>query len=585
GWWALVAVLVAVAIAVGAVVIVGPSDPPTVALLRVDKEGNDINDLISEGFQRAARDFDFEPVVLSAPFTNLRAQLATLAESGADLVMFQDFVFLDAVAQISPEYPDTTWAHIDHGAGGGTTVQFAVNEAAFLAGAAAALTSISGTVGFVGGYQIDATERFRAGFEAGARAINPAIEILARYTSLTPEGFDDVNLARETAITMYREGADVVLHAAGFAGTGVFAAARNESVRQGRQLWAIGADSDEYLEAPAPDRAYILTSAIKRYDVAVYDLIRDYLEGGLEPGVRELALTDGAVGYSTTGGNLSPDTLAMLDQLENDIVSGALVVPRSPTGDLGPPPTELVTRTGTVTYDGVSCRYDGPVVHTYGELVHIDFVNDTSDDAVFALGAPRPADHPQITAPAGGSNEGYIRFEFGPNETWCSSLAADAIDGIAGPTVRVRDARRDDQAESSATSAESRQLLEDSESIARAFLDAVGEFDADRVITHLSDDAIAEAWAEPNGVLIELPVLAAIGYRQTVDACVPRGESSSITYVRCFFDLHALGSAELGLDPYRGNYWDLGLRDGKIVSANSTWTYDANGFAVQVWEP
>jgi hypothetical protein len=225
------------------------------------------------------------------------------------------------------------------------------------------------------------------------------------------------------------------------------------------------------------------------------------------------------------------------------------------------------------------------MVHTYGEIVHVDFVNDTGDDAMFAVRSPRSADFPQIPAPARGSNEGYVRFGFGPNPTWCSSLGGGAIVDVAGPSLNVRDPARNNRADPSLLS-DAGPLPADSEEIARAFLDAIGEFDADRAVSYLSDDAAAEARADPNGFLLQLPVLEAVGYQQSVDACVSTGQSSlSITYVRCFFELHALGSDKIGLGPYGGNYWDLGLRDGVIESAISTWTYDRNGFGPQVWEP
>ena len=151
---------------------------------------------------------------------------------------------------------------------------------------------------------------------------------------------------------MYQRGADVVMHAAGDAGMGVFAAADEQSDALDRHLWAIGADSDQCYDVPEAQRAHVLTSTIKRFDVGVYELIRDYLDGGLEPVRRELTLADGAVGYSTTGDNLSPETIAKLEALRAEIVSGARTVPRAPSGAFRPPDAVTVTQTATVTFDG-----------------------------------------------------------------------------------------------------------------------------------------------------------------------------------------------------------------------------------------
>ena len=215
------------------------------------------------------------------------------------------------------------------------------------------------------------------------------------------------DLAHEAAAAMYEQGADVVLHAAGAAGAGVFTAAREQSASLGRHLWAIGADSDQYLDVPPPERPHVLTSTIKRLDVAVYQLIRDFLDGGLEPVRRELTLADGAVGYSTTGGHLSPETTATLDRLEAEIVAGTRTVPRSPSGPLQPPPSRAIDHSATVTFDGSTCRYDGPTTVEPGATVHVELVNTTADDAFFDILSSNDVMVLDLPAAPRGTNKGY----------------------------------------------------------------------------------------------------------------------------------------------------------------------------------
>ncbi len=336
-----------------------------------------------EGFDRAARDFDFEPVVLQPPFTDLDAQVATLAASRPDLVIFWQDAFYKSYVENSEKYPDTTWAYL----GEGGAVPMATHEAAFLAGAAAALTTKTGIVGYVGGFQYGETESSRArGYEAGVHEIDPTIEIIAEYTSLdTTSAFGDQGLAHDAATRMYQRGADVVMHAAGQAGLGVFAAAEEQSVALDQHLWAIGADSDEFYDVPEAQQSHVLTSVIKREDDGVYGLIHDYLDGGLESVPRELTLADGGVNYSTTGDNLSVETIAKLEALRAEIVSGKRSVPRTPSGPLPPPSSVTVTQNATVTFDGTECRYDGPTDLVSGDVLHVRFTNVSDIGARFAV--------------------------------------------------------------------------------------------------------------------------------------------------------------------------------------------------------
>ena len=123
------------------------------------------------------------------------------------------------------------------------------------------------------------------------------------------------------------------------------------------------------------------------------------------------------------------------------------------------------------------------------------------------------------------------------------------------------------------------------------FLDAYGALDAERALTYLTDDAIAEMSVLAAGAdtrdefRLELALLEAQGYKETITGCEPPADSSSGITVRCSYDFHGIRSDEMGLGPYSDNYRELTVRDGKIASATNTVAFATNGFSEQVWEP
>ena len=204
---------------------------------------------------------------------------------------------------------------------------FKANEGSFLVGAAAALKSKTGQIGFIGGVDIPLIQDFYVGFEAGAKAANPAIKIDAKYISPAGDfsGFSDPAKAKTIALKQYADGADVIFHAAGGSGDGLFGAAKEASAG-GKKVWAIGVDSDQALTQPADLAPFILTSMIKHVDVAVYQTMKDVAGGTFKAGARVFSAKDGGVDYATTGGYVD-DIKAKLDAYKADIASGKIVVP------------------------------------------------------------------------------------------------------------------------------------------------------------------------------------------------------------------------------------------------------------------
>lgn len=273
------------------------------------------------------------------------AGITRLAQRGTPLIVTVGQI-ADAgpMLQLADEYPRTHFVMLDNDLSGPPNmsgVTFKEQEASFLAGAAAALHSETGQIGFVGGQDIPGIWRFEAGFEAGVRSVDPDARIEAVY--LTPwwdnSGFSTAARGQEAAESLYRDGVDIVYHAAGYSGYGVFEAATRLGESLGRPLWAIGVDEDQHAAAARigtlpPFHAeqwqdHILTSVVKRLDNATFETLDRFEKGTLEPGLARFGLAEDAVGLAESGGFLEP----FADDLESyrrEIVSGLRTVPQLP---------------------------------------------------------------------------------------------------------------------------------------------------------------------------------------------------------------------------------------------------------------
>ncbi|SDL62438.1 nucleoside-binding protein [Geodermatophilus siccatus] len=259
-----------------------------------------------------------------------RVELLTqLAEQGFNPVIAVGFAYDDVIGEVAPQFPDTTFAQVDgsntDGAKGDnvTGLVFAEEEGSFLAGVAAALKSESGHIGFVGGVQSPLIEKFEAGYVAGAQAVNPQITIDRQYISPAGDvsGFGDPARGQIVAQGMYDAGADIVYHAAGGSGIGVFQAAAASGNR------AIGVDSDQYLTVGPELQPVVMTSMLKRVDNAVEQFINDYSEGNVQGATDVLNdLSTEGVGLATSGGFID-DIQGEIDQYRQQIVDGTITVP------------------------------------------------------------------------------------------------------------------------------------------------------------------------------------------------------------------------------------------------------------------
>jgi basic membrane protein A and related proteins len=311
----------------------GGDGVPVALMFDVTGRGDkSFNDAAAAGLDRAvAENLPIVPTESPPQSADDRAErLAAAAEAGNALVMAVGFLWTDNIAQAAAAYPDTHFLLIDAvvDAPNVHNITFAEEQGSFLVGVAAALQSESGQLGFVGGVPNDLIKKFEAGFVAGAQCVNPDAEVLVEYISDDPViGFNDPARGKEIGAAIYEAGADVVYGAAGASTNGVLEAAA-EAGEPG-EVWTIGVDSDFYQQVDADLQPYVLTSMLKRVDLAVYNTIVAEVDGTFAPGVEVYDLSVGGIGYSTSGGFID-DYVPTMDALAALIADGTIVVPTAP---------------------------------------------------------------------------------------------------------------------------------------------------------------------------------------------------------------------------------------------------------------
>ena len=292
------------------------------------------NDAAFAGLEKVKKDLNVEVKDLSAkanePDSDKEERLRLLAKGGYNPVIGVGFAYAGPLTKVAKEFPDVKFGIVDgvvENADNVANLVFAEHEGSFLVGAAAALKSKTGSVGYIGGCLVPLLQKFEAGFVAGAKAANPNVKLQSKYLSTTAQkcsGFNDPAAGRTTATGMYDGGADVIFAAAGGSGSGVFQAAA------AKKTWAIGVDSDQYQSADAAVKEVILTSMLKRVDVAVFDFVKSVGEDKFAKGTKVFNLKVDGVGYSTSGGKVD-DIKSKLDDYKQQIIDGKITVPEKPT--------------------------------------------------------------------------------------------------------------------------------------------------------------------------------------------------------------------------------------------------------------
>jgi basic membrane protein A and related proteins len=288
------------------------------------------NDSAAAGLDQAVEEFGLEAEESEAEDGEAESvreeRLRTFADNGYDPIIAVGFAYAGSVGKVAAEYPDVHFAIVDDSSLADVpnvaSLVFAEEQGSFLVGAAAALKSEAGHVGFVGGVQVPLIEKFQAGYEAGAQAVNPDIKVDVTYLTQPPDfsGFGDPAKGKTAAQGMFDGGADIVYHAAGGSGGGVFEAASEAGGL------AIGVDSDQYNTADPSVQDVILTSMLKNVNVAVYTYLSEVAGGTFPAGVNTYDLAVDGVGYSTSGGFID-DITADLDDYKQQIIDGSITVP------------------------------------------------------------------------------------------------------------------------------------------------------------------------------------------------------------------------------------------------------------------
>ena len=256
--------------------------------------------------------------------------LRRFAESGANPVITMGFAMADALSVVAPEYPDTKFVAVDVtwlDAPNIRQIGFAEHEGSYLVGMMAAMASETGTVGFVGGMDIPLIRHFGCGYAQGVKAVNPDATIIANMTGTTPAAWNDPVKGSELTKAQISQGADVVYAAAGCTGVGVLRTAADEGIL------SIGVDSNQNYLHPGQ----VLTSMLKRVDVAVYDAMKAGAD--LETGVFTMGLANDGVGYALDEFNaelVSDEMKATVDAARDQIINGELEVVAYYTNDSCP---------------------------------------------------------------------------------------------------------------------------------------------------------------------------------------------------------------------------------------------------------
>lgn len=292
------------------------------------------NDAAARGVDRAKKQLGVTEVKESTAGADesqaaKQQRLVQMAEQGYDPIIAVGFAYAPALKVVAPKFPDTQFAIVDSAAveqPNVTPLVFAEEQGSFLVGAAAVYKSKNCHIGFIGGVQTPLIQKFEAGYVQGARAVSDKVEIEIDY--LTPagdlSGFNDPSKANVEAKAQIQKGADVLYHAAGKSGKGMFQAAKQAGVL------AIGVDSDQYKQPTLQNvNDVIMTSMLKRVDVAVFSYIKAVASDNLDSLPERFDLSVDGVGYSTSGGMID-DIVPQLEAYKHAIVTGKIEVSDKP---------------------------------------------------------------------------------------------------------------------------------------------------------------------------------------------------------------------------------------------------------------
>lgn len=251
------------------------------------------------------------------------------SQSDIAVIIGAGFIFTDDITAVAKEFPNKKYVCIDYSVDTSkpipenlAAITFREEEGSFLVGALAAMVSKTGVIGFVGGMDSPLIRKFQKGYENGAKYVRPDIKVLTGYAGLTGEGFKNPAKGKELALSQYNQNADVIYHASGITGLGVFEAAREK----GRLV--IGVDMNQENEAKLPDgRTLVLTSMVKVVDEVVLNEIANVKNGTFKGGHKALGLAEKGVDYIYNDVNrylISDSVRTAVEELRRKIVQGEI---------------------------------------------------------------------------------------------------------------------------------------------------------------------------------------------------------------------------------------------------------------------
>lgn len=293
--------------------------------LVLDKGGKDdksFNTAAFRGATEAAQQLGIELKEVESPDdAAFEPALRTFAEREYPLVIAIGFSQIDAVKKVAPQFPKTHFAIVDGvvEAPNVASLMFAEHEGSYMVGYLAGLMTKSNKVGFIGGMDIALIRRFQMGYEAGVKAANPKAETVVNYVGVNSSAWANPTRGKELALAQYGRGVDVIFHAAGASGIGLFDAADE------KKAYVIGCDSNQ--NGLKPGR--VATSMLKRVDTAVFDMIKTQVEGKFKAGVQYFGLKDKGVDYAVDSNNekLIEPYRAKLEEVRGKIIKGDIKVP------------------------------------------------------------------------------------------------------------------------------------------------------------------------------------------------------------------------------------------------------------------
>ena len=303
------------------------------------------NQAADSGVKKAVTEFgvEYKPIESKAK-EDYETNLDALINDNSDLVFGIGFQMETAMENIAKKYKDKKFALIDSGAfedpAAKEPVQlknvasylFKANEASFLMGVIAGKMTTTGKVGFIGGKDFALINEFEAGFAAGVKAVNPkaAEDLVNRKNVKYADSFGDTNKGKVLANDLINSGVDVIYHAAGGVGEGMFQAIK-EATDGGKKVWGIGVDMDQAATLPQYAK-YILSSALKRVDTATYEATKSIVDNKFQGGkIITLGLKEAGVGIApSSSANTPKDVLDLVAKYEQAAKDGKLVVPTKP---------------------------------------------------------------------------------------------------------------------------------------------------------------------------------------------------------------------------------------------------------------